>query len=85
MRIYVYRRERTVRIEVSSRLLKSFIKKAKKKLQRFAESILASMGIACQLASMVGFVIVLLQTGVANVALVHQEELVVKGGDSSEK
>ena len=40
------------------------------------------VGIACQLASIVGFVIVLLLTRVANVALVPQAECVGKGGDS---
>ena len=40
------------------------------------------MGIACQLASPVGIVIPLLQTAVANVALVTQAERIGKGGDS---
>ena len=43
------------------------------------------MGIACQLASIVVFIIVLLLTGVANVALVPQAERVGKGGDSPER
>ena len=43
------------------------------------------MGIARQLASMVGFVIVLLLTGVANVALVPQAESVGRRGDSPER
>ena len=43
------------------------------------------MEIACQLASIVGFVVVLLLTGVANVALVPQAERIGKGGDSPEE
>ena len=39
-------------------------------------------GIECQLASIVGFVVVLLLTEVANVGLVPQAERVGKGGDS---
>ena len=81
MGIYAYRRERGVTIEVSSRLLQSLTRKEKEKLRCFAESILAFMGIACHLASIVGFVVVLLLTGVANVALVPQAERVGKGGD----
>ena len=43
------------------------------------------MGIGCQLASIVVFVIVLLLTGVANVALVPQAKRVGKGGDTAGK
>ena len=78
MGIYAYRGERGVTIEVSSRLLQSLTKKEKEKLQWVAASILAFVGIACQLASIVVFVIVLLLTGVANVALVPQAERVGK-------
>ena len=76
MGIYAYRGERGVTIEVSSRLLQSLTRKEKEKLRCFAASILAFMGIACQLASIVGFVVVLLLTGVANVALVPEAERV---------
>ena len=82
MGIYAYRGERGVTIEVSSQLLQSLTRKEKEKLRCFAASILAFVGIACQLASIVVFVIVLLLTGVANVALVPQAEGVGKGGDS---
>ena len=82
MGIYAYRGERGVTIEVSSRLLQSLTRKEKEKLRCFAASILAFVGIACQLASILGFVVVLLLTGVANVALVPQAERVGKGGDS---
>ena len=80
--IYAYRGERGVTIEVSSRLLQSLTRKEKEKLRCFGGSILAFVGIACQLASIVVFVIVLLPTGVANVALVPQEERVGKAADS---
>ena len=82
MGIYAYRRERGVTIEVSSRLLQFLTRKEKEKLRCFAPSILAFVEIACQLASIVGYVVVLLLTGVANVALVPQAEPVGKGGDS---
>ena len=81
MGIYAYRGERGVTIEVSSRLLQSLTKKEKEKLRCAAASILAFVGKACQLASIVVFVIDLLLTGVANVALVPQAERVGKGGD----
>ena len=81
MGIYAYRGERGVTIEVSSRLLQSLTKKEKEKLRCVAASILPFVGIACQLASIVVFVIVLLLTGVANVALVPQAERVGKGED----
>ena len=48
-------------------------------------SILTFVGIACQLASIVAFLVVLLLTGVANMALVPQAEGVGKGGDSPEE
>ena len=83
--IYTYRGERGVTIEVSSRLLQSLTREKKEKLGCFAASILAFVGIACQLASIVVFVIVLLLTGVVNVALVPQAERVGKGGDSPGK
>ena len=82
MGIYAYHGERGVTIEVSLWLLQSLTRKEKEKLRYFAASILAFVGIACQLASIVGFVVVLLLTGVANVALVPQAERVGKGGDS---
>ena len=82
MGIYAYSGERGVTIKVSSQLLQSLTRKEKEKLRRFAASIHAFMGIACQLASIVVFVIVLLLTGVANVALVPQAERVGKGGES---
>ena len=82
MEIYAYRGERGVTIEVSSRLLQSLTRKEKEKLRCFAASILAFVGIACQLASIVVYFIFLLLTGVANVALVPQAEHVGKGGDS---
>src|SRR5947209_10520274 len=82
MGIYAYRGERGVTIEVSSRLLQSLTKEEKEKLRCFAASILAFVGIACQLASIVVFVIVLLLTGVANVVLGPQAERIGKGGDS---
>ena len=82
MGIYAYLGERGVTIEVSSRLLKSLTWKEKEKLRCFAASIVAFVGIACQLASIVVFVIVLLLTGVANMALVPQAQRVGKGGDS---
>ena len=85
MGIYTYRGERGVTIEVSLRLLQSFTREEKEKLRCFAASILAFVGIACQLASIVVFVIVLHLTGVANVALVPQAERVRKGGDSPGK
>ena len=85
MGIYVYRGECGVTIEVSSRLLQSLTRKEKEKLRCFAASILAFVGLACQLASIVGFVIVLLLTGVANVALVPQAQRLGKGGDSPRK
>ena len=85
MGIYAYRGERGVTIEVSSRLLQSLTKKEKEKLRCVAASILAFVGIPCQLASIVVFVIVLLLTGVANVALVPQAERVGQGGDSPGK
>ena len=47
MGIYVYRGERAVTIEVSSRLLQSLTRKEKEKLRCFAVSILAFVGIAC--------------------------------------
>ena len=81
MGIYAYRGERGVTIEVSLRLLQSLTRKEKEKLRCFAASILAFVGIACQLASIVGFVIVLLLTGVGNVALVPQADCIGKGGD----
>ena len=43
----------------------------------------ALVGIGCQLASIVGFVIVLHQTGVAHMAWVRQAECIGKGGDYS--
>ena len=58
MGIYAYRGERGVAIEVSSRLLQALTRKEKEKLRCFAASILAFVGIACQLASIVGFVVV---------------------------
>ena len=82
MEIYAYRRERGMTIEVISQLLQSLTRKEKEMLRCFAVSILAFVGIACRLASIVGFVVVLLLTGVANVTLVPQAELVGKGGDS---
>ena len=82
MGIYVYGGERRVTIEVSSQLLQSLTKGEKEKLRCSAASILAFAVTACRLASIVGFVIVLLLTGVANVALVPQAERVEKGGDS---
>ena len=85
MGIYAYCGERGVTIEVSSRLLQSLTRKEKGKLRCFAAAILVFVGIACQLASIVGFVIVLLMTGVGNVALVPQAERVGKGGDSPGK
>ena len=85
MAIYAYRGERGVTIEVSSQLLQSLTKKEKEKLPCVATSILAVVGIACQLASIVVFVIVFLLTGVVNVALVPQAERVGKGGDSPGK
>ena len=57
MGIYAYRGERGVTIEVSSGLLRSLTRKGKEKLQCFAASIPAFVGIACQLASRVGFVL----------------------------
>ena len=85
MEIYAYRRERGMTIEVSSRLLQSLTRKEKEMLRCFAVLILAFAGIACQLASIVGFVVVLLLTGVANVELVPQAERVGKGGNSPEQ
>ena len=85
MGIYAYRGEHGVTIEVSSRLLPSLTRKEKEKLRCFAASILVLAGIACQLASIVGFVVVLLRTGVTNVALVPQAEGVGKGGDSTKE
>ena len=82
MGIYAYRRERGVTIEVSSRLLQSLIRKEKEKLRCFTVSILAFVGIVCQLASIVGFVILLLLTGVANLVLLPQAECIGKGGNS---
>ena len=82
MGIYAYRGERGVTIEVSSRLLQGLTRKEKEKPRCFAASILAFVGIACQLASIVGFAVVLLLTGVASVALVPQAERFGKGGDS---
>ena len=79
MGIYAYRGERGVTIEVSSRLLQSLTREEQENLQSCAASILALVGIACQLASIVGFVIALLLTGVANVALVPQAKRVGKG------
>ena len=63
MGIYAYHREHRVRIEVSSRLLQRLTRKEKEKLRCFAASILAFAGIECQLASIVGFVIVFLLPG----------------------
>ena len=83
--IYVYRQERGVAIEAISWLLQSLTKKEKEKLRCFTASIPAFVSIACQLASIEGFVIVLLLTGVANVVLVPQAEHMGKGGDSPEK
>ena len=85
MGIYIYCGERGVTIEVSARLLQSLTRKEKKKLRCFVASILAFAGIACQLGSIVGFIVVVLPTGVANVALVPQAERVGKGGDSREE
>ena len=68
--------------EVSPRLLQSLTRAEKEKMQCFAALILAFVGIECQLATIVGFVIVLLLKGVANVALVPQAEHVGKGGNS---
>ena len=85
MGIYAYRGERGVTIEVSSWLLQSLTRKEKEKLRCFATSILAFVGIAWQLVSIVVFVIVLLLTGVANVALVPQAERVGRGGNSRER
>ena len=85
MGIYAYRGERGVTIEVSSRLLQSLTRKEKERLRCFAASILAFVEIACQLASIVMFVIVLLLTGVANVVLVPQAERVEKEGNSPGK
>ena len=82
MGIYTYCGECGVTIEVSSRLLQSLTKKEKEKLRCVAASILAFVGIACQLASIVVFVIVLLLTGVKKVGLVPQAEHVGKGRDS---
>ena len=73
MGIYGYRGEHRVRIKVSSRLLQSLTEKEKEKLRCFAASINAIVGIVCQLASIVVFVIVLLLTGVANVALLPKQ------------
>ena len=81
MGIYMYSGERGVTIEVSSRLLQALTRKEKERLRCFAALILAFVGIESQLASIVGFVIVLLLTGVANVALVSQAERVGKGED----
>ena len=84
MEIYVSRGEGGVTIEVSSRLLWSSTRKEMEKLLCFAAAILAYAGIASQQASIVGFVVVLLLTGFANVAaLVPQAERVGKGGDSA--
>ena len=85
MGIYAYHGERGVTIEVSSRLLQSLTRKKTEKLQSFAASILAFVRIECQLASIVGFVVVLLLTGVANVAFVPQAECIRKGGTSLER
>ena len=82
MGIYAYCGESGVTIEVSSRLLQLLTRKGKEKLQCLTVSILAFVGIACQLASNVGFVIVLILTGVANMALVPQAECIGKGGNS---
>ena len=81
--IYAYRGKHRVTIEVSSRLRQWLTRKEKEKLQCFAASILAFVAKACQLASIVGFVIVLFLTGVANVALLPQAERVGKREDSS--
>ena len=85
MGIYSYRGEHRVTIEVSSRLLQSFTRKGMEKLRCFTALILPFVGIACQLARIIGWVIVLLLTGVANAALVPQAERGEKGGDSSRK
>ena len=85
MGIYAYRGERGVTIEVSLRLLQLLTEKKKEKLRWFTASIFTFVGIACELASIVVFVIALLLTGVVNVALVPQAESVIKGGDSSAK
>ena len=69
-------------IEVSSWLLKSLITKEKEQMRCVAVSILAFLGMAFQLASIVVFVLVSLLTGVVNVALVPQPEHIGKGGDS---
>ena len=58
MAIYEYRGERGVTIEVSSRLRQSLTRKEKEKLRCFAALILAFVGIRCQLASIMRFVIV---------------------------
>ena len=70
--------------EVSPQLLQSISKKEKKKLRCFAALILAFVKITCQLASIVGLVIVFFLTVVANVALVPQAERVGKRGDSTD-
>ena len=70
MGIYADCGERGVTIEVSSRLLLSLTRKEKEKLRCFPKSIGAFAEIGCQLVSIVGCVIVLPLTGVANVALV---------------
>ena len=85
MGIYAYRGECGVMIEVRSGLLQSLTKKEKETLRCFAASILAFVGIACQLASVVVFVIVFFLTGVTNMALVPQAECVGKGGESPRK
>ena len=82
MGIYVYRRECRVMIEVSSRLLQSLTKKDKEKLPCFAVSILAFVRIACLLASIVRFVMVILLTGVTKLVLLPPAERVGQGGDS---
>ena len=69
-------------MEFSLRLLQSLTEKEKEKLRCFAALILTFLGKACQLASVVGIVIILLLTAVVNVALVPPAECVGEGGNS---
>ena len=85
MGTYAYHGESGVRIEAISGLLHALTRKENEKLRCFAASILTFMGIACQLGNIVVFVLVLLLTGFANVALVPQAERIGKGGDSPGK
>ena len=56
-------------IEACLRLLESLTKKEQEKLRCLAASILAVVEIPCQMATIVGFDIIILLTGVVNVAL----------------